>query len=134
MSRWSFIVSKSNLAMLHSWLDRAAALGMRVEFKAAKRSLPQNDKMWAMLTDVANQCEWDNKRRTPHQWKDLFTGSVKAASGDLEIVPGLTGGFMILGLHTSDMTKAEMADLITWMQQWGDERGVVWSEPTEQAA
>ena len=27
----------------------------RVEFKAPKRSLPQNDKLWASLTDVAQQ-------------------------------------------------------------------------------
>ena len=27
--------------------------GTRIEFKAAKRTLPQNDRMWAMLTDIA---------------------------------------------------------------------------------
>lgn len=96
----------------------------RVEIKAAKRTTPQNDKMWAMLTEFAEQAEWAGKRRTTTEWKDLLTGAVKIAGGGVEAVPGLEGGIMLLGLHTSDMTVGEMADLITYMEAKGAELGV----------
>ncbi|RZJ46491.1 MAG: recombination protein NinB [Brevundimonas sp.] len=127
MSRWSFVATPGNGPDLHRWLDRAISGRLRVTFQEPKRTLPQNDRMWAMLTDVSRQAEWHGKRRSPTEWKDLFTGSLLAARDGLEIVPGLQGGFMVLGLHTSDMGKSEMADLITWIQQWGDEHGVAWS-------
>jgi hypothetical protein len=97
----------------------------RVEVKGPKRTLPQNDKLWAMLTDFAEQAEWAGKKRTTHEWKDLFTGAVKVAGGGVEAVPGLEGGLMLLGLHTSDMSVAEMADLITYIESKAVELGVV---------
>lgn len=100
----------------------------RVEIKGPARTLDQNNKLWAMLTDLSEQAEWHGKPRSTGDWKDLMTAAVKVAEG-LEAVPGLEGGLMILGLHTSDMTVEEMADVITYMQMWGDAHGVVWSEP-----
>lgn len=104
----------------------------RVEIKGPARTLDQNNKLWAMLTDLEEQAEWHGKKRSTHDWKDLMTAAVKVAAG-LEAVPGLEGGLMILGLHTSDMDVEEMADVITYMLKWGDEHGVVWSDPNEHA-
>lgn len=64
------------------------------------------------------------QKRTTLEWKDLLTGAVKVAGGGVEAVPGLEGGIMLLGLHTSDMSLAEMADLITYMEAKGAELGV----------
>jgi hypothetical protein len=97
----------------------------RVEVKGPKRTLPQNDLMWVWLTAFAEQAEWAGKKRTTLEWKDLFTGAVKVAGGNVEAVPGLEGGIMLLGLHTSDMSVAEMADLITYMESKATEFGVV---------
>lgn len=105
----------------------------RVEIKGKARTLDQNNKLWAMLTDLEEQAEWHGKLRSTHDWKDLMTAAVKVAEG-LEAVPGLEGGLMILGLHTSDMDVEEMADVITYMLQWGDAHGVVWSDPNDLAA
>lgn len=102
----------------------------RVEIKGPARTLDQNSKLWAMLTDLSEQAEWAGKKRSTGDWKDLMTAAVKVAAG-LEAVPGLEGGLMILGLHTSDLDVAEMADVITYMLKWGDEHGVVWSDPAE---
>lgn len=102
----------------------------RIEIKGPARTLDQNSKLWAMLTDLSEQAEWAGKPRSTHDWKDLMTAAVKVAAG-LEAVPGLEGGLMILGLHTSDMDVEEMADVITYMLKWGDEHGVVWSDPAE---
>ena len=104
----------------------------RVEVKGPARTLDQNNKLWAMLTDLEEQAQWHGKPRSTGDWKDLMTAAVKVAEG-LEAVPGLEGGLMILGLHTSDMDVAEMADVITYMLKWGDEHGVIWSDPQDQA-
>jgi hypothetical protein len=42
-------------------------------------------------------------------------------------VPGLDGGFVVLGQSTSKMTKAEMCDLQTLMEAFGAEKGVRFS-------
>jgi len=96
----------------------------RVEIKDPKRTLPQNALMWEWLTAYSQQATWQGKKRSPVDWKDLFTGAVKIAGGGVEAVPGLEGGIMLLGLHTSDMSVAEMADLITYMESKAAEFGV----------
>lgn len=101
--------------------------------KGVKRSIPQNSRLWALLTDVARQATWAGKKRSTEEWKDLFTGAVKAAAGGLEAVPGLEGGLMILGLRTSEMSVGEMADLQTYIEAWGAQNGVVFSDPGSEA-
>lgn len=105
---------------------RTAPRGTRVEFKeGAKRSLPQNSRLWAMLTDVATQVEWYGQKLTADDWKDVFTASLRKA----RVVPGIDpGSFVLLGLHTSDMSKAEMGDLMTLIEAFGAEHGVTFHE------
>ena len=132
MSRQSFILHTEAQRLKVARIVAQLGQFSRVEIKGPVRTLKQNSKLWPMLTDIAEQCEWAGKPRTPGDWKDLFTAAVKVAAG-MEAVPGLEGGLMILGLHTSDMSVEEMADLITYMLKWGDEHGVVWSDPAEMA-
>lgn len=102
----------------------AAPVGMAVEFKPETRSLDQNAKLWACLTDVSRQVEWYGQKLTPEEWKDVFSASLRKA----KVVPGLdTGSFVVLGLHTSKLTKAEFSDLIELIACFGAERGVVFS-------
>jgi NinB protein len=100
---------------------RQAPIGSRVEFKAPRRSLPQSDKMWAMLTDIARQVDWYGQKLTPEDWKDVMSASLRKA----RVVPGLDGGFVPLGMRTSDMSKAEMSALIELIYAFGAERGVI---------
>lgn len=105
----------------------AAPLGMSVEFKPSTRSLEQNAKLWACLTDVSRQVEWYGEHLTADDWKDVFTASLRKA----KVVPGLdAGSFVVLGLRTSKLTKGEFSDLIELIHAFGAERGVVWSDPT----
>jgi hypothetical protein len=107
-----------------------APLGTRVELKAAKRTMPQNDKLWACLTDVSRQVEWYGQKLRPDDWKDMFTASLRKA----RVVPGIDpDSFVLLGLHTSDMTKDEMSNLLELILAFGAERGVVFHDQPEQA-
>jgi hypothetical protein len=134
VSRWTYKASKSNRQLLLKLIDRAVEGGLWVTFKQDKRTLDQNALMWKLLTTVSQQAEWHGKKRSPGDWKDLFTASLLAAANGLEAVPGLEGGFMILGLHTSDMTKAEESALIEWIYAWGANHGVTFDEDQAVAA
>jgi hypothetical protein len=129
-----------HLITIWSTADRARAAryiaqapsGTRVEFKAAKRTLPQNDRMWAMLTDIAQQKEHCGRKYTPDEWKVLF---MHACGRETQFVPALNGnGFLPLGYRSSDLSKQEMSDLIECMFTWGAENGVVFHDQQEAAA
>ena len=129
-----------HLIALNSTADRqrahryigAAPFGTRVELKAAKRTLPQNDRMWAMLTDIAQQKEHGGRKYTPDIWKALF---MSACGREVQFVPALDGTtFLPLGYRSSDLSKQEMTDLIEFMFSWGAENGVVFHDPATESA
>lgn len=91
-----------------------------------KRTLEQNSKMWPMLHDIAKQVKWAGQYLSPDDWKDLFTAVMRKQ----KIVPGLEGGLVSIGGHTSKMTVSEMSEMIEYMYAFGADRDVVWSEPT----
>jgi hypothetical protein len=110
----------------------AAPFGTRVEFKAAKRTLPQNDFMWSMLTDIARELPWHGIKLTPDEWKLLFLDALKR---ELRIVPNLDGnGFVNLGRSSSDLSKQEMADLIEIIREFGARHGVKFIDQRDEAA
>lgn len=94
--------------------------GYVVEIKPKTRSLDQNARMWAMLTDISNQVQWYGKKLTPDAWKCVFSASLKKQ----DVVPGLHGDFVVIGQSTSQMTIREMGDLMELMEAFGAERGV----------
>lgn len=109
------------------WITKLPA-GTRLEFKAPRRTLPQNSRMWAMLTDVAGQKDHGGRRYDAETWKAVF---LHALGRETRFVPSLDGtGFIPIGLSSSDLTVGEMSDLIESMLAWGAENGVVWSDPT----
>lgn len=128
------------LVTLHSEVERtralrvlaAAPLGTRIEVKAARRSIPQNDRMWAMLTDIATQKEHNGRKFTPDQWKVLF---MHAAGREVQFLPALDGStFIPWGQSSSDLSKEEMSNLIEFMFAWGAESGVTFHDDKREAA
>jgi hypothetical protein len=103
------------------WVKSAPA-GCRLEFKHSRRSIPQNDRMWAMLTDLAKQVTWHGVKLTPQDWKLMMLSALKK---ELRIVPNLDGdGFVNLGQSSSDLSKTEMGELIELIAHFGATRGV----------
>jgi hypothetical protein len=94
--------------------------GYVVEIKPRTRSLDQNARMWAMLNDIAGQVEWHGQKLAAEDWKHVFSASLKQQRA----VPGLDGGFVVLGQSTSKMTIREMSDLMEIATAFGAERGV----------
>jgi hypothetical protein len=98
--------------------------GYAVTIAPKTRSLEQNARLWAMLSDIANQVEWYGKKLTAENWKNVFSSALKKQ----EVVPGIDGGFVVMGQSTSQMTIKEMAELQELMSAFGAERNVIWSE------
>ena len=107
---------------------QSAPLGYVVTIKAAGRSIAQNARLWAFLTDVSEQVDWYGQKLSKEDWKDMFTASLRKA----RVVPGLDpGSFVVMGLHTSTMTKSELSDLLELITAFGTERGVVFGDVDE---
>lgn len=126
MSRATLILARpEHRERARHWIDRAPP-GTRLEFKAPKRTLDQNAKMWAMLTDFARQVEHYGQKYTPDNWKDIF---MAALNREVRMAPSLDGrGIVNIGRSTSDLSVAEMSDLIELIAAEGAQRGVEFSE------
>lgn len=98
---------------------------MVIELRKETRTIRQNARLWAMLTEISQQVDWYGRKLTAEQWKHVFSASLKKQ----DVVPGLDGGFVVLGLSTSKMTKAEMSDLQMLMEAFGVQQGVKFSAP-----
>ena len=89
------------------------------------RSHEQNAKLWAMLTDLAKQVNWHGQFLKKEEWKDIMTAALKRQ----KVVPGVDGGFVVLGNSTSRMKVGEMASMIELMYAFGAEHEVRWTDP-----
>ena len=78
-----------------------------------------------MLTDVSRQVIWHGQRLSKEEWKDVFTAAMKRQ----KVVPGIDGGFVVLGSSTRRMTVAEMGELMELMEAFGTQQGVQFTAP-----
>ena len=102
-----------------------------MEEVTVRRSVEQNKKLWAMLRDVSVQVKWpvdgEMVLMSEWDWKDIFSAALNKHQ---RVARGIDGGFVMLGAHTSRMTKAEMGDLITLIEAFGAEHNIQWTELT----
>lgn len=105
-------------------------LVVRVSEDRLTRTTAQNSRLWAMLADISEQVEWHGQRLGSEDWKHVFTAALKRQ----RVVPGLDGGFVVLGSATSRMTIGEMSELIDLMTAFGAERGVRFADQEQEAA
>jgi hypothetical protein len=117
MSRATIIAySDADRRRAASWALNAPK-GCRIDFREAKRSLEQNARMWAMLTEISRQVKWHGIRLSADDWKLLF---LDALSRELRIVPNMDGtGFVNLGRRSSELSRSEMSDMIELMFAFG---------------
>ena len=105
----------------------AAPDGFIAIVEEPKRSGEQNDKMWAMLGDIAMSKPL-GRRHTPDDWKAI---AMNACGWECQFCEGLDGRPFPIGFRSSQLTKSQMSTLIEWLQAFGDEHGVKWSERSQ---
>ena len=113
----------------HWWYaNQGSPLMFSVEMYQPPRTSAQNAKMWAALSDIAEQVEWYGKKYTKEDWKDILSASWRRVT----LAPGVDGGVVALGVRTSKLSKQDESDLIELIHAFGAEQGVRWSD--EEAA
>ncbi len=115
---------------LRTEMDRQRAIGIlnKVDLDAGwtwsmreeVRSDPQNRRMWAMLRDISRQVEWYGQYLKDEDWKHIFSASVEQQRA----VPGIDGGFVVLGISTRKQSKKWFSDMFEGMEAFAAERGV----------
>ena len=105
----------------HALIDRAPDTWI-AEVREATRSDAQNRKLWALLNDIA-AAKPGGRRHTPDTWKALM---MQALGHEQLFEIGLDGRPFPMGFRSSRLTVPQMADLITFVVQWGDANGVRW--------
>lgn len=119
-------------------LVEQAPHGAVLNIRKAARSSDQNAKMHAMLSDVARSRP-GGRVLTTDQWKCLFMDAVAKETNNASFTsrwePSLDGeGVVNTGYRSSRLAKDEMGDLISFMQAWGDQNGVEWTDDQQEAA
>lgn len=101
-----------------------------VVIKDVDRSAEQNAKLHAMLTDISKQVRHAEKEWSVLIWKRLLTAAWLREAGDQpQLIPALDGhGFDVIYERTSKMTVKQCADLITWIECFGAEHQVRWTQ------
>lgn len=108
---------------------RDAHDGWVVDIHQEKRTDRQNRLLWPLLRDWSRQIVWAGKLRSEEDWKNILVSGLRRC----EVVKGLNGEPVPMGLSTSGMSKAEFSDLIEYLYAEGLEQGVVFSDPALQA-
>lgn len=107
----------------------AAPLGSVMNVRPEKRTLDQNAKFWAMLSDISQQKPL-GRSHPPEIWKCLL---MNACGYAVQFEQGLSGEPFPIGFRSSRLSKAQMSELIEFMYAWGAEQGIVWSDEMESA-
>ena len=108
------------------WL-MASDTRLTLEIRPEKRSDAQNRLLHACLSEISKQVEWAGAKRDVDTWKRLLTAAWLRARGEsIEMLPALDGhGVDIVFRRTSQLTKAECAELSEFVMAWAAERGIV---------
>lgn len=102
----------------------AAPRGSVITIKPPRRSIDQNAKMWAMLTDISI-AQPEGRSLTPDVWKSLFLHALDHAQRFEMALDGK--GMVPVGFRSSRLSKTQMADLITLIEEYGARHNVKWS-------
>ena len=121
------LTTPRNRVLAKSLIDMAPPDAV-VNVREGTRTKDQNAKLWAMLGDISRSKPEGRKMR-PDVWK---CGFMAALGHEVEMHEGIDGNPPFpADYRSSRLSKREMADLITFIQEYGDRHGVRWSDEYE---
>jgi hypothetical protein len=112
--------------LAHQLIDKAP-INAVVKISPEQRSLDQNNKMWAMISDVSRQ-KPEGRLHVPEVWKAIF---MAACGHEVQFENGLDNKPFPIGFRSSNLSKTQMADLIEYMYFYGSKHDIKWSEEYE---
>lgn len=131
MPNWIPLINDVDRRRVNGWVAKAPPGTMIAFKKHDARSIEQNARMWAMLTEISSQVDWYGEKHTPDEWKDILTASLRS----YRVVPGLNPETRVpLGMRTSSMTRKEMANLLELIEAFGADHSVQFSDVMSEVA
>ena len=99
----------------------AAPVGSVMTIAAPRRSVDQNDKMWALLSDIS-RAKPEGRMWPPDTWKAAF---MHLLGHQVRFAEGLdNSGPFPVGFKSSRLTKQQMSDLIECATEYAIRHGV----------
>lgn len=114
---------------------------LRVVIDEDKRSKLQNSLMWALLTDLSEQVVWGGKKQKKETWKTLVAYQLLSEIAEedgseykTEFVPTLDRSTLLsVDISTKNMSKKIFSGLVTIIERFGAENGVIFSADANKA-
>ncbi len=127
MSRATLILANESVRSRAMGWVKSAPVGTRLEFREPKRTLPQNDRFWATMTDIARQRPTHNGvKMNAELWRSVF---MQAFGVETIFVPTLDGdGMFPLGHRSSELSVGEMSALLDFVYAWAAREGLELSD------
>ena len=126
MTQTVWIRGEHQRRLAHQLIDKAP-INAVVKISPEQRSLDQNNKMWAMISDVSRQ-KPEGRLHVPEVWKAIF---MAACGHEVQFENGLDNKPFPIGFRSSNLSKTHMADLIEYMYFYGSKHDIKWSEEYE---
>jgi NinB protein len=104
-----------------------------IELREENRTLKENALLHALLSVISQHLEWAGKKRDTETWKRLLTAAwCRARNEHIEMLPAVDGlGVDLVFRRTSQLTKAECAELIEYVYAWGCQQDVHFPDSEE---
>lgn len=129
MTQTTILRGLSQRAFAKQLIDRAPQDAV-VRISAPTRTLDQNAKMHAMLSDIS-RAKPEGRCHTPEVWKALM---MHACGHAVQFETGLNGQPFPIGFRSSRMTVAQMSDLIEFMYEYGARHAIAWTDSEQREA
>lgn len=120
----TFILSHQQARQRAAQCVAEAPDGYVVDVREPTRNSEQNAKLHALISDIAERCEWAGRRWDAETWKRLLVAAWDRAVGEpVVLVPALDGrGVDVVFRRTSKLSKRECSDLIEFINAWAAEQ------------
>ncbi len=103
---------------------KEAPVGYVVTFAEPTRNTAINAALHALLGEIADKCEWAGRKWDIETWKRLMVAAwCRANAEQVVMLPAIDGaGVDIVFRRTSQMSQAEVRDLLAFVEAWCAER------------
>ena len=126
--------SQAKVLMANLWpkvLNALKTKQLTLEIKESGKSRDQEEKYHAMIGEIAKQAEHFGSKWDAESWKrllvDQFCKDIGIKTG--VVIPNLSGdGIVQLGMQTRKFTKEQASEFVEWLNAWGAEHGITYTQ------
>ena len=96
-----------------------------VKIQPMTRSLEQNSKLHALLSDISKNATWNGEKLDVYAWKNLLVSAHSIATGGpSKIVRGIEGELVNIRERTSKMSSGRLSSLIYYILAFSAGNGI----------